>query len=89
MTTKCSKEELAEWLNHPVTVLVRARIDGYIKQEMMEWANGEYYVADPHSAAIQNATALGRVWAYKTVYNLDVDDVNTGDEIDEAPRTES
>ena len=76
MPRELSKEEWAEWLQHPVTKLVHAVINRRREDLKEAWANGAYTAEGEFGTRFLGAGALGEVAALRGFLELDVDIVN-------------
>lgn len=76
MSREISKEEWAEWLQHPVTQLVRQVLTGRREGIKEHWANGGYTADTNDGKNFLDAGALGEAAALRGFLEMDVDTVN-------------
>ena len=76
MPRELSKEEFAEWLQHPVTQLVRQVIHRRREDLKESWAQSAYTSENEFATRFLGAGALGEASAWKAFLDLDVDTVN-------------
>lgn len=76
MPREFTKEEWAEWLQHPVTQLVRSYIRHRREILKESWASGAYTAESEFGAKFLEAGALGEAAALQGFLDMDVDIVN-------------
>ena len=67
-----SKEEWAEWKQHPTTQIFRELLRKRLGERQDDWVNGNFVTLE------RNAKAIGEVQVLKAILELTSDEVNQG-----------
>jgi hypothetical protein len=76
-----NKEELEEWLTHPVTQEVKRTLKVWQQVLMEQWASGAFTDMSQFGTAILNAKAIGQFEALARVLDISLDQL--GEELDD------
>ncbi len=76
--------EFAEWLEHPVTKMVRARLREDIEEIKDSWVSGNYTAETKFGTRILNGQAIGAAKAIQRILDLNEEDINGEENVDAA-----
>jgi hypothetical protein len=78
------QSEFDEWLQHPVTKLVRAKLLEELEEIKDQWMSGSFVAETEFGTRFLDAQAIGSARAVQGFLDLTVEDINGEENVDAA-----
>lgn len=70
-----SEADFSDWLQHPVTLLLRAHLTAKREELKDRWAGGDFTNQEHFGTAMKNAEAIGACVVYANLLALEYEDL--------------
>lgn len=70
-----TERDFSDWLQHPVTKLLRTYLEAKREGLKNQWAQGEFTYQEGYATAIKNAEAIGACVVYSDLLELEYEDI--------------